>query len=57
MSTRRIMTRVTIATLLAGLLAGCGASWSTTTYDARRACESFSGRYWESDGTCHGGSQ
>ena len=51
----RVIARVTVVTVLAGLLAGCGESLRTTTYDPRRACESFSGRYWESDGTCRYG--
>jgi hypothetical protein len=51
-----VIARVAVVTLLAGVLAGCAGNWRTTTYDPRRACESFSGRYLESDGTCHGGS-
>jgi hypothetical protein len=57
MITSRFIVRMTVVTLLAGLLAGCAETSRTTTYDPRRACESFSGRYWESDGTCRGGSQ
>ena len=51
------MARVIVVLLLAGLLGGCSCSEAarTTAYDPRRACEAFSGRYWESDGTCHGG--
>ena len=56
MITSSAIVRVTVVTLLAGLLAGCAESWRTTTYDPRWACESFSGRYRESDGTCHHGS-
>ena len=37
----RVLSRLTVAALLATLLAGCGASFSGTTYDPRRACESF----------------
>ena len=55
MTTSRVIARVTVVTLLAGLLAGCGANWRTTTYDPRRACQSFGGGYWQSDGTCHAG--
>jgi hypothetical protein len=57
MITSSVIARVTVVTLLAGLLAGCAENWRTTTYDPRRACASFGGSYWESDGTCHGGSQ
>ena len=50
------MTRVTAVALLVPLLVGCAESFRTVTYDPRRACEAFSGRYVESDGTCrHGG--
>ena len=52
---RNVIARVTVVTLLVSLLAGCGPSWRTTTYDPRRACESFSGSYRESDGTCRHG--
>ena len=52
----RLIARVTVVTLLACLLAGCGVNWQASTYDPRRACESFGGGYRESDGTCrHGG--
>ena len=57
MTTSNVIARVTVVTLLAALLAGCGENLRTTTYDPRRACVSFGGSYWESDGTCHGGSQ
>ena len=57
MSTSSVVARATVATLLVSLLAGCGEAWRATTYDPRRACEFYSGRYWESDGTCHHGSQ
>ena len=57
MTTSSVIARVTVVTLLAGLLAGCAENWRTTTYDPRRACASFGGSYWKSDGTCHGGSQ
>ena len=50
-----VLGRLTAVTLLAMLLAGCGASFSGSTYDPRRACQSFGGSYWESDGTCHHG--
>ena len=56
MITSRVIVRVTVVTLLAGVLAGCAETWGTTTYNPRWACESFSGRYRESDGTCQGGS-
>ena len=56
MTTSRVLARVTVVTLLAALLAGCGANWRESTYDPRRSCASFGGRYWESDGTCHNGS-
>ena len=49
------MARVIVVLLLAGLLGGCGEAARTTAYDPRRACEAFSGRYWESDWTCNGG--
>jgi hypothetical protein len=49
------MARVIVMLLLPDLLGGCGEAARATTYDPRRACEAFSGRYWESDGTCHGG--
>ena len=57
MTTSSVIARVTVVTLLAALLAGCGENLRPTTYDPRRACVSFGGSYWESDGTCHGGSQ
>ena len=53
--TMRLIARVTVVTLLAGLLAGCGENWRATTYDPRRACQSFGGGYWESGGTCRSG--
>ena len=56
MTTSRVIARVTVVTLLAGLLAGCAEHWRTTAYDRRGACEAFGGRYWESDATCHAGS-
>ena len=55
MTTSSVIARVTVVTLIAGLLAGCGENWRTTTYDPRRACESFVGGYRESDGTCRTG--
>jgi hypothetical protein len=56
MSRRRVLARMTVVTLLAALVAGCGESWRTTTYDPRRSCESFGGYYSERHGTCrHGG--
>ena len=55
MTTSSVIARVTVVTLIAGLLAGCGENWRTTTYDPRRACESFGGGYRESDGTCRTG--
>ena len=55
MITSSVIARLTVVTLLAGLLAGCGETWRTTTYDPRRACQSFSGTYWQRDGTCHAG--
>jgi hypothetical protein len=51
----RALTRITLMVLIGTLLAGCGASWRTTTYDPRRSCESFGGTYWTRDGTCHSG--
>jgi hypothetical protein len=50
-----VIARVTVVTLLAGLLAGCAENWRSTTYDPRRACQSFGGSYWERDGTCRAG--
>ena len=50
-----MLARVATVTLLAGLLAGCGANWRTTTYDPRRACQSFGGGYSERNGTCRSG--
>ena len=41
--------------VLAALVAGCAADWRSSTYDPRRACQSFGGSYWESDGTCRSG--
>jgi len=51
----RVMARVTVVTLLAALLAGCGERWRTSTYDPRRACQSFGGGYSERNGTCRVG--
>jgi hypothetical protein len=51
----RFIARLTVVTLLAGVLAGCAESWRTATYDPRRACEAFSGGFRESDGTCRHG--
>ena len=49
--------RVTIVTLLfAVLLAGCAELSRPSTYDPRRACESFGGGYSEQTGTCRYGS-
>ena len=52
---RRRLRTLTVVTLLAGLLAGCGTNWASTTYDPRRSCESFGQIYSERDGTCRGG--
>ena len=52
-----VFARAAVVTLIAALLAGCGGNWRASTYDPRRACESFGGRYWERGGTCHGGGQ
>ena len=51
------LARATAVAVLAVLLAGCAADWQTTTFDPRRSCEAFGGRYWESEGTCHSGGQ
>ena len=51
---RRRLRTLTVVTLLAGLLAGCGATSEGTTYDPRRSCESFGQIYSERDGTCRG---
>ena len=51
-----ILARAAVVIILAALLAACGENWRTSTYDPRRACESFGGGFRESDGTCrHGG--
>ena len=50
-----VIARVTVLTLLAGLLAGCATNLGASTYDPRRSCESFGQIYQESDGTCRGG--
>ena len=55
MTTSRVVARVTVVMLIAGLLTGCGTNWASSTYDPRRACQSFGQIYWESDGTCRGG--
>ena len=55
MTTGRVMARMTVVTLLAAFLAGCGENWRTSTYDPRRACQSFGGGYAERDGTCRSG--
>ena len=52
---KSVIVRVTVVTLLAGLLAGCGVDWRTSTYDPRRACETWGGGYSERDGTCRYG--
>ena len=52
---RRRLRTLTVITLLAGLLAGCGATSGGTTYDPRRSCESFGQIYSKRDGTCRGG--
>jgi len=49
--------RVVCVALLAAILAGCGANLGSTTYDPRRACEAFGGKYWETEGTCHAGNR
>jgi len=46
------MNRLIVLALFATLVTGCSESWRTTTYDARRSCESFGGRYQERTGTC-----
>ena len=55
MTMSRVVARVTVVMLIAGLLTGCGTNWASSTYDPRRACQSFGQIYWESDGTCRGG--
>ena len=50
-----LIVRVTVVTLLAGLLAGCAENLRSSTYDPRRACVSFGGSYWEGDGSCRSG--
>ena len=55
MVTSRLIARVTVAALLAGLLAGCATNLNQSTYDPRRACVSFGGSYWEADGSCRSG--
>jgi hypothetical protein len=49
--------RFIVLTVLATVVAGCGESLRTTTYDPRRSCEAFAGRYVERDGTCRAGGQ
>ena len=57
MTTRSVVVRLTVTTVLACLLAGCAAEfWGTSTYNPAWACASFSGWYRESDGTCQYGS-
>ena len=55
LSLQPALTRVTVALLLAVLLAGCAESSRTTTYDPRRSCEPFGGRYSEVEDTCRYG--
>ena len=55
MTTSRVVARVIVGMLLAGLLTGCGTNWASSTYDPRRSCTSFGQIYSESDGTCRGG--
>ena len=55
MIANRVLARVTVVMLLAGLLAGCSEAWRTTTYNPRRSCESFGGRYGAEAETCYTG--
>jgi hypothetical protein len=52
---KRLRTLPLLVVLLAGFLAGCTTTLGSSTYDPRRACQSFGQIYWESDGTCRGG--